>query len=259
MRQKHHISNLTADPREGTVASQVSASLHFYPSTLLALSSLLHIRLHKIDMGSLLKAPQELFISEEEWAGRKNKEKKKQKLPKVKEEDVIALPISASGSSVITNSTTPATSNEPIAMEVEEPAQTWAGIDSDFSQRTVNGNGRLSDYEPEGWEELNEVLEYVANVIVELDKKIRAKKGNDGIKGLAYDGSNTDETDKKEGAGSTKEESMTEEDPTLRNLRLNLLALAKRAPLDTIARLPKDLVPAHIRHVIPTLGLSSKD
>ncbi|KZT30051.1 Bromodomain-domain-containing protein [Neolentinus lepideus HHB14362 ss-1] len=44
------------------------------------------------------------------------------------------------------------------------------------------------------------------------------------------------------------------EDPTVRKLRLSLLALAKRAPLDKIARLPPDLVPAHIRHVVPTLG-----
>ncbi len=43
-------------------------------------------------------------------------------------------------------------------------------------------------------------------------------------------------------------------DAALRSLRLNLLALAKRAPLDTIARLPKDLVPEHIRHFVPTLG-----
>ena len=44
-----------------------------------------------------------------------------------------------------------------------------------------------------------------------------------------------------------------EEDATLKRLRLNLLALAKRAPLDSIARIPVDLVPEHIRHVVPTI------
>ena len=37
-------------------------------------------------------------------------------------------------------------------------------------------------------------------------------------------------------------------------LRLVLLALAKRAPLDQIARMPAELVPAHLRRVVPTIG-----
>ncbi|KAJ7908859.1 hypothetical protein B0H13DRAFT_2495307 [Mycena leptocephala] len=45
----------------------------------------------------------------------------------------------------------------------------------------------------------------------------------------------------------------TGESAVVRNLRLNLLALVKRAPLDTIARLPVDLVPEHIRQYVPTL------
>lgn len=43
------------------------------------------------------------------------------------------------------------------------------------------------------------------------------------------------------------------EDPLLRKLRLNLLSLAKRAPLDKISRLPSDLVPEAIRHIVPTI------
>ncbi|KAH9017886.1 hypothetical protein EDB84DRAFT_1520625 [Lactarius hengduanensis] len=37
-------------------------------------------------------------------------------------------------------------------------------------------------------------------------------------------------------------------------LRMNLIALAKRAPLDQIAKIPQELVPPHLRHVIPTIG-----
>ena len=37
-------------------------------------------------------------------------------------------------------------------------------------------------------------------------------------------------------------------------LRMNLIALAKRAPLDQIARMPAELVPPHLRHVVPTIG-----
>lgn len=36
-------------------------------------------------------------------------------------------------------------------------------------------------------------------------------------------------------------------------LRMNLIALAKRAPLNQIAKIPQELVPPHLRHVIPTI------
>jgi len=45
------------------------------------------------------------------------------------------------------------------------------------------------------------------------------------------------------------------EDPVLRNLRLNLLALAKRAPLRYDRSITKGLVPEHIRHFVPTLAV----
>lgn len=44
----------------------------------------------------------------------------------------------------------------------------------------------------------------------------------------------------------------TKEDPLVTRLRLNLLALAKRAPLDQIAKLPVELVPERIRGIVPT-------
>ncbi|KAH7886661.1 hypothetical protein F5I97DRAFT_1807801 [Phlebopus sp. FC_14] len=43
------------------------------------------------------------------------------------------------------------------------------------------------------------------------------------------------------------------EDPLLYDLRMNLMALAKRAPLDKIARLPANLVPTNIRGLVPTV------
>lgn len=53
---------------------------------------------------------------------------------------------------------------------------------------------------------------------------------------------------------SDSEDKEGEEDARLRELRLNLLALAKRAPLDKIQRLPAELVPEHIRHFVPTVA-----
>ena len=253
-RQQGHKPPTLSDPRKGTVATQVAASLHMYPTTLIALSSLLHIRLHKIDMGSLLKNPDELFISEEEWAGKGFKERRNQKAPKVKREPGAPSNFTSTHSA-LHNPGTPRTADEPDAMEVEEPEQTWASLDAGLS-RAASTNSRLSEYELEGPEELGEVLEYVANTIFELDRRMRAQADLTAERnGFTHDGVASEEG---ENAYMTKSEqdsqSVPTEEPTLRNLRLNLLALAKRAPLDTIARLPEDLVPAHIRHFVPTLG-----
>lgn len=228
----HKMTTSEGDPRQGTVASQVLASLQLYPDVLLSLSSLVHIRNQKIDMGSLLKAPHELLMSDEEWVGKGVKERRKRKLVKVKQEDE-----DNTGSPLVHKT-----------IEMEEPERSLASVDADFSKGNANGG---ADYELEPLEELDEVLGCVADIIVELDKKTRATNGavkRHGVNGTASadDGPKKDE----------KADSVNTEDAALRNLRLNLLALAKRAPLDTISHLPKDLVPAHIRHFIPTLGFS---
>lgn len=50
----------------------------------------------------------------------------------------------------------------------------------------------------------------------------------------------------------TEPDADTEEDPLVKRLRMNLLALAKRAPMDRIAKLPVELVPENIRGIVPT-------
>ncbi|TFK38571.1 hypothetical protein BDQ12DRAFT_666267 [Crucibulum laeve] len=224
---------------QNLIAKQVSDSLRVYPAAIIALSALLQIKTHKIDMAALIKTPEELFLSEEEWAGKGLKEKRKRQALKSE-----ALP----------------TADE--AMEVEEPERTWMDVDVSAG----GGVGDGAEYELEGPAELNEVLEYVARLIHELDQRIRSgdnltsmphTNGKTGVvampNGEGRDGkSSAKGVEEIERVSSSSSESM--EDPTVRNLRLNLLALAKRAPLDTIARLPKDLVPEHIRHYVPTLG-----
>jgi len=197
--QRVHSKQMDRDtPSHEPVLAQVLASLHTYPAALVALSSLLHIRLQKIDMASLIRTPEELFLSEEAWAGKRIKERKQ---------------AAVGGNSAV---------QDPNAMEVDGKAAS------------------ASTYELEGPEELGEVLEYVAEIICSLDGKRRE----------GCDGARVDPIKSEDAAMAVS----SPEDPAMRNLRLNLLALAKRAPLDTIARLPKDLVPEHIRHFIPTLG-----
>ena len=55
------------------------------------------------------------------------------------------------------------------------------------------------------------------------------------------------------GPGGADENAVKEQDLET-ELRMNLIALAKRAPLNQIAKIPQELVPPHLRHLIPTIG-----
>jgi bromodomain-containing protein 7 len=234
-------SRRQVDEHRNHVFMQVSNTLHIYPAATIALAALLQIRTHKIDMASLIHTPEELFLSEEEWAGKVFREGRK--LHFKESED---------------------TATQVAEFEVEEPERTW--MDVDASVQSAAGRDGDNGYELEGPEELNEVMDYVAGVIVSLDRRIREGR-HPSIAGVKNErsevvvgsscnselGANTDAVKAGADVGTVEE---PVEDPVLRNLRLNLLALAKRAPLDTIARLPKDLVPEHIRQFVPTLGVS---
>ncbi|KAI6137327.1 hypothetical protein F5141DRAFT_1080528, partial [Pisolithus sp. B1] len=56
---------------------------------------------------------------------------------------------------------------------------------------------------------------------------------------------------RKRGAGEVSDDGALEE-PLTKCIRLNLLALAKRAPLDKIIPPPAELVPESIRGMVPT-------
>lgn len=91
----------------------------------------------------------------------------------------------------------------------------------------------------EGPEVFQYVLNHAADVIAELESQRRNRLGK--VK---------EEKKEEENADAPATEL---EDPLLRDLRLNLLALAKRAPLDKIEKLPISLIPEHIRQYVPTL------
>ncbi|KAG6872624.1 hypothetical protein C0995_008283 [Termitomyces sp. Mi166 len=209
----------------------VKNSLQLYPVAAAALVLLMQIETHKIDMGALIKTPEELFQSEEEWAGKVFRERRRAHRKEVKKLEG---------------------KDATDQQETEEPEKTWMDVDAS----SKNPNGEDVDYELEGPEELREVMEYVAGVIIDLDKNIKTRSMTTSTPVSAH----VPPFDVKDGSKTKTEDHTNEaasEDPVLRNLRLNLLALAKRAPLDTIARLPKDLVPEHIRHFVPTLSSST--
>lgn len=183
-----------ADP--AAIAHQVSLSLYTYPFVSTTLSALRQISTHNIDMGALIRAPEELFASEEAWAGKEWKRRRIEKL----------------------------------------------GLEG------LSGKGVEDGMAYEGPDMLMHVLDHTASVILEHDRK-RREGGDITAEILQEHQYKLEEVPPPNGSSLTQDES-----PELLNLRLNLLALAKRAPLDTIARLPADLVPAHIRCYVPTLG-----
>ncbi|THU75935.1 hypothetical protein K435DRAFT_879963 [Dendrothele bispora CBS 962.96] len=97
-----------------------------------------------------------------------------------------------------------------------------------MAKNSPESGGQPISYELESNEDLNQVLAYVADAISDQSKStVTAIKAEDS--------------------------EASSEDSVMRKIRLNLLALAKRAPIDTIARVPKDMVPEHIRQYIPTV------
>jgi bromodomain-containing protein 7 len=233
--QPPHPTNANSSSKPTTIRDQISLSLYKYPTAAAHLSSLRQLLTHQIDMGALIRAPAELFGSEEVWAGREWKRRR-----------------------------------------MEESRHENAGEDASAGQdgckREENiGVGLKENLEKEeygmayeGPDLLQHVLDYSAGVITDLDRRLRVgpsvnNAGAPPKRKLEDDEENKGDVDPdsdEPGSGSIKGEGKenTDEDPTFQNLRLNLLALAKRAPLDRIARLPADLVPEHIRLYVPTLG-----
>lgn len=182
------------------ITTQIDRSLNIYPSLAHTLRNIQQITTQPLDMACLIHQPTELFISENEWAGARWKEEKAKAAKEEGEPDVR-------------------NAKEYLAFAIK-------------SHQEAQANG---DYVHEGPEVLHYVLNYVADVIIELQARGKGKgavKAN-GVRGGVHD-----------------------EDARLRELRLNLLALAKRAPLDKIEKIPMALIPEHIRQFVPTLPMA---
>ncbi|KAF6747519.1 hypothetical protein DFP72DRAFT_755463, partial [Ephemerocybe angulata] len=76
----HSLLKTVAEGVEGRAepTGQMATSLNVYPAANTALAQLRSISTHKIDMAALIKIPNELFLSEEEWHGKELKERRKQ-------------------------------------------------------------------------------------------------------------------------------------------------------------------------------------
>ena len=197
-------------PVNAETAARVDFSLHTLPQVARQLVELRKVYAQQIDMAALLRKRDELFLTDDDWAGKQYAEVQKQKrLEEQKRSEAEKERALADGSA------------HPMqylrfAIQSHEEAQ----------------NSEASPVDSTGM--LQYALNYSADLILQLAKGKKRER---------------DEDVKMEGADSHIANEDTEE-PVLKKLRLQLLASAKRAPIDLISDLPPELVPERLREEI---------
>ena len=238
------------------IRCQIELSLYAYPAASHALETLRAIHADKIDLPALINTPDELFHAEDVWAGREYREKRKREMDEALARDpqknaaaylqwAIAEHREAEASTGTGSSA--ASVGAADTGVVEDAAMLAYALEAaaDEIARFAGGHGAaIAGGGPAGGE---------------------ANEGNGG-NGVLADGADADgdvvmKSEDEDGDGdaappasngAASEPQGEAEDPIMKKLRLNLLALAKRAPLDQIMKLPPELVPAHLRHIVPT-------
>ena len=105
---------------------------------------------------------------------------------------------------------------------------------------------------------LSRALDHASHLFFQLlhakqsvgEAEAEAEAGMDVVESESGSEEEEEEEESGVGAGTSKERELLLET----ELRMNLIALAKRAPLDQIARMPPELVPPYLRQIVPTIG-----
>ncbi|OBZ72828.1 hypothetical protein A0H81_06717 [Grifola frondosa] len=204
-RLHHPASSAKPDPDcDPSVDAQIDLSLNTYPQAAQQLIALRQIAAAPIDMGALIRAPDELFLAEDSWAGAELKAQRRREAEAARERALVESPAENAAAYLA------------FAIQSHREAEAGPQVVSAFDDREV----------------LEHALRCAAEEIDALARK-------------------TETPVKAEGEAAAEESA---EDALMKRLRLNLLALAKRAPLDQITKLPTELVPPHLRHIVPTIG-----
>lgn len=98
---------------------------------------------------------------------------------------------------------------------------------------------------------LARALDHATQLLEQLQQQQQNQHAQRTDTGAGAEGMDVDVDVKSEEKESTSQKERRDLET---ELRMNLIALAKRAPLDQIARMPSELVPPHLRHVVPTIG-----
>lgn len=212
-------------PTDSYISTQIDRSLTLYPALVQQLTHLRAVDAEALDMTSLIREPAELFVAENFWAGADYKAAKRRETEEAKEKALF-------------ENATPKSAAEYLAFAIQSHREAeQGGTTTTTMTATATGAAASSSalYVDEGPEVLKHALDFSAEALIELGRKDDVKMEGSSSQMETQNGT-------AEGA----------EDPTMRKIRLTLLALAKRAPLDKIAKLPTDLVPSHLRNIVPT-------
>ncbi|OJT09186.1 Bromodomain-containing protein 9 [Trametes pubescens] len=245
----HSIPMPTSSPSSDPIRHQLELSLRTYPAAARALQALQDIARAQIDLPALIHTPDELFRAEDVWAGREYREKRRREM-----DEALARDPEKNAAAY-------------LQWAIEEHREAEAGAGAGAAAPGSAGAG-VNSAMVEDAGMLAFALEYAADEIARLARGKQPSEDGGDVTPLAKADPDGDvemkaEDDVAVGApvpngapkgAENKDEpgGEGEEDPTLKKLRLNLLALAKRAPLDQIMKLPAELVPAHLRHIVPT-------
>lgn len=208
-----------------------------------ARDQLLDLGKGQIDMAALVKYSEELYLSEKEWEGRKyivTAQVPVQTKPTAVDEDAMDVDADGAGAGGTTAPSTRMTTNrtseapEILANVLKYNAEVITFLHSLASSERTTTSLAHPDVKQEQGDTVKLETDHFAPARLETDSSAT-------FKGTS--------------PSTDHESTSTGRDAVLRNLRLNLLALAKRAPLDQISKLPKDLVPESIRSFVPVLDI----
>ena len=206
-------------------------------------SSTLAVLRSPLDMAALLRSPEELArASMLEGAGTSTSIEKANENADEEDEDkreVVDTPPEAQAASVEIDKKENHVLGEREAIE---RALIWSAKALEALQsRILVGNEVVPEVESEVVPDADTAVATVAAAGGAVKMEDGGENATSGEGGIAMD------------VDVTTPHAPDDEDPLMRRVRLNLIALAKRAPLDKIARLPAALVPESIRDMVPTV------
>ncbi|KAI0773069.1 hypothetical protein BD413DRAFT_311580 [Trametes elegans] len=234
-------------PLSDPIRHQIELSLYTYPAAARALETLETIAKSQIDLPSLIRAPDELFRAEDVWAGREYRERHRREMDEALARDPDKNAAAYLQWAIEEHREAEASASTAATAEDSGMLEYALQRAADEIERFVKGKAGVPEedtsVEPKGEESASDVSEddHVADGDIVMKTEDDAPPSDPPPSDKGESGESGTENDKPDG-----------EDPGLKKLRLNLLALAKRAPLDQIMKLPAELVPAHLRHIVPT-------
>ncbi|KAI0324847.1 hypothetical protein GY45DRAFT_1438799 [Cubamyces sp. BRFM 1775] len=247
-------------PPSDPIRHQIELSLRTYPAAAKALATLQTIAQAQIDLPALIRAPDELFRAEDVWAGREYREKRRREMDEALARDPEKNAAAYLQWAIEEHREAEASAAASANVAVEDEGMLAYALEyaADEIARLAGGRqigSASAKAETAGEQEEQAQTSQDEDVVMKTEEDVDAAPPPPPPPPArsSPDVSSTATGDGALCVPASIQDGEDEEDPDMRKLRMNLLALAKRAPLDQIMKLPAELVPAHLRHIVPTL------